>query len=108
MKKIAFLLGALSLNAFAGSGYIVSQAEVTKVTSSAGNNDIFRLYYVGGQNDTCSGQVKFFLERSGSKAIFNKAFTLATTALVAGKKIDIFSYTDNYDCNSAITIELRR
>lgn len=108
MKKYVAVLMLLSFNCWAAEGYVVREAEVTKVTSSSSNSDIFRVYYSGGINDQCNGGVRFFQSKAGSEGIFNKTFSLATTALVSGMKVSIYSYSDNADCDSAITIELSK
>lgn len=109
MKLALFVfITIFAINTLADSGYIVKNAEVVRISSSSGNSDIYRLYYTGGSNDTCSGQVRFHLNRAGSEKIFDRTFTLAVTAYASGSKIDIFSYLDNMDCDSAVTIELRK
>ncbi len=108
MRKIIFILALLSANTWAAQGFIVKNAVVDKVTSSSGNEDTYRVYYSSGTNDKCNGHVRFGLVNAGSEMVFNRAFTLATTAIAAGMRINIFSYSDNEDCDSAVTIELSR
>ncbi|WP_353057027.1 DUF5992 family protein [Microbulbifer sp. VAAF005] len=42
------------------------------------------------------------------RGVFQRTFTLATTALVSGKKVDVYSYTDDTDCVSAVSIDLNQ
>jgi hypothetical protein len=109
-KFVITALCLASINAYASPGMIVNNATVTKVSSTSGNQDAFWVLYTteSNSNDKCSGKVKFQSSFSGTEKTFDRAFTLATTALVAGKPIDIFSYTDSSDCSSAVSIDLNR
>ena len=107
-KFIITALCFISINAHAASGMIVTNATVTKVSATSGNQDAFWLLYTSGSNDKCAGKVKFQSSYSGTEKTFDRAFALATTALVAGKPIDIYSYTDSSDCLSAVSIDLHR
>lgn len=78
------------------------------MSSTSGNQDRFWVYYTGGEGDTCQGKVRFQLSFAGSEGTFQRAFTLATTALVSGRKIHIYSYTDTLDCDSAVSMEMLR
>lgn len=109
MKKwIAIFALLFTSQVFAGQGYIVKGATVTKVSSTSNNVDAFWVYYTGGSSDKCSGRVKYIATKAGTSGVFERSFSLATTALVTGKKVEIYSYTDNTDCFSAASINLTR
>ncbi|WP_444910800.1 DUF5992 family protein [Microbulbifer sp. TRSA005] len=113
MKKIitaalSFLCLSASFNSFAAGGFIVENAQVVKVSSTSNKQDAFWIWYTGGSNDHCNGKVKVQLNQSGTEGTFQRSFTLATTALVSEKKVNIYSYTDINDCLSAASIDLRK
>ncbi|WP_020411156.1 DUF5992 family protein [Microbulbifer sp. VTAC004] len=106
MKKyLVLILMFISMNSFAGAGYITTGATVTKVSATSQNADAFWVWYSSG-TDKCSGKVKFQLANAGTEGVFQRTFTLATTALVSGKRVDVYSYTDDTDCLSAVSIDL--
>jgi len=109
MKKLIFLLlSTLSLNVLAANGFIVKNAVVTQLSSTSLNEEAFWLWYETSSNDPCAGKIKFRAENAGTEDIFVRSFSLATTALVTGKKISVYSYTDPTDCFSAVSINLSR
>ena len=110
MKKIfAFILPLVfATTANAGAGYIVKSAKITKVSSTSNNVDAYWVYYEGGQSDKCNGRVKFQASRAGTTGVFERSFSLAMTALVAEKAVEIYSYTSDTDCSSAVSINLQR
>lgn len=95
-----------SLYAIGAGGYLSQNVTVTKISSTSGNIDAFWLYYTGGSSDNCSGKVKFKASNAGTTGTFERTFSLATTALVTGKKIEIYTYTNTSDCESAVSINI--
>lgn len=103
---LAVSTGFFSSQAFSAPGFIAKNATVTKISSTSNTQDAFWVYYSGATNDQCSGKAKFHESFSGTTGTFERSFTLATTALVSGNRIDIYSYTDVTDCLSAVSINL--
>ncbi|AWF81930.1 hypothetical protein BTJ40_14455 [Microbulbifer sp. A4B17] len=95
----------LSINTYAGEGYLTQDAIVTKVSSTSQNADAFWVWY-SSNTDNCSGKIKFQLVNAGTEGVFQRSFTLATTALVSGKKVGIWSYKDDTDCFSGVSIDV--
>ncbi|MCW8090202.1 DUF5992 family protein [Alteromonas sp. ASW11-130] len=108
MKKLAIFVGVLlaSMSVVASQGYMIKDATATKVSATSNNIDAFWLHYSGGSGDKCGGKVKFMRTYAGTDGVFDRAFTLATTAVVAGNKIEVYSYTNNTNCESAVSINL--
>lgn len=97
---------ACSLGASATEGFIVTKATITKITSTSMNSEIYRVYYENGVDDFCNGHVRFFQAKANSERIFDRTFTLATSAMLSGSKVSIYSYADREDCDSAVAIEV--
>lgn len=112
MKKVVFLIAVftslISNAAFSAQGYIVKGAKITTVSSTSNNVDAFWVYYEGGQSDKCNGRVKFVATNAGTTGVFERSFSLAMSALVAGKDVEIYSYTDDTNCHSAASINMKR
>lgn len=96
----------ISTNVFAAAGYIAQGATITKISSTSNNVDAFWVYYTGASQDNCNGAVKFVATNAGTAGVFERSFSLAMTALVANKKIEIYSYTNTASCDSAVSINM--
>ncbi|MDP5209832.1 DUF5992 family protein [Microbulbifer sp. 2205BS26-8] len=105
---LAISTGFFSSQAFSDHGYVAKTATVTKITSTSSGQDAFWVYYTDATDDQCSGKVKFDKSLIGTTGSFERSFTLATTALVSGNRISIYSssYTDVTDCLSALSVFL--
>lgn len=103
---IVIFFGLISLPSSAAGGFIVQKALVTKVSATSQNQEAFWVFYSGGTSDSCNGKAKFRREHAGTDGVFDRAFTLATSALVSGNSISIYSYTDSSDCESAVSVDL--
>lgn len=110
MKKLVptIILGCFSATLCAAPGYIVKGAKITTVSSTSNNIDAFWVYYEGGQSDKCNGRVKFIATNAGTSGVFERTFSMAMSALVAEKSIEIYSYIDAANCHSAVAINLKR
>lgn len=108
MKKwIAIIALFITSQAFAGPGHMVKSAKVTLVSSTSGNQDAFWVHYSSGSGDTCAGKVRFYRSKAGTDGVFERSFSIATTAVVTKMNVDIYSYTEVTDCNSAVAINLK-
>lgn len=105
---IAVCMSLISNVAFSAQGYIVKGAKISTVSSTSNNVDAFWVYYEGGQSDNCNGRVKFIATNAGTEGVFERSFSLAMSALVAGKKVEIYSYIDDTNCHSAVSINMKR
>ncbi|MEO9944254.1 DUF5992 family protein [Paraglaciecola sp.] len=104
---ISFIFLATSISSFGAQGFLAKTVTITQMSSTSSNSDAFWVYYsAGGSIDNCAGKVKFQLSFAGTNGTFERAFALATTALVTNKTIEIYSYTSTTDCLSAVSINL--
>ena len=112
MKKVislvTFCTALISNVTFSAQGYLVKGAKLTTVSSTSNNVDAFWVYYEGGQSDKCNGRVKFIATNAGTAGVFERSFSLTMSALVANKDVEIYSYTDNTNCHSAVSINMKR
>ncbi|WP_444933509.1 DUF5992 family protein [Microbulbifer sp. JTAC008] len=113
MKKIiATSLMALSMQAVADKGWIATDVEVTAVTNTNSNGQSFSVVVTDGDgNYPCEDTTIGFPlgaagKEGGDEGIHNRAFSLAITALTAGKRVSIYSYSDNSICSGAAHIKL--
>ncbi len=106
IKSTAFVLLLTTSIAWGQGTYIASNAKIVNVTNTAGNADEFIVYVQGGTGP-CTGPnptiIKFKKSSAGSPEIFNRAFTLAITALMSGKNVSIHNYVDDA-CDNAVYI----
>ena len=101
---IPLLLGLYSTIAWSGS-FLAKDVTITKVSSTSNKADAFWVHYEPA-DAVCSGKVKFQKSKSGTEGTFNRSFTLATTALVTGKRVEIYTYESATDCLSPASINL--
>ena len=113
MKRILLIVAiAISSEVLAGSGYIATSVEVDEVTNTASNGKSFSIKVSGGDGShPCEDTVITFpLSKAGNSGndtdIHTRAFSLAITALTAGKKISVVNYEDDTSCNGAAYIKL--
>jgi len=99
-------LALISSLSFGGPGYMVKDVVVVGMSSTSSKQDAFWLWYEP-KDSVCNGAVKFQLSKSGTEGSFERAFTLAATAYVSGKPINIYNYEDVNDCYAAVSIEIR-
>ena len=108
MKKLhvlAFFMTFFSFNTFAAEGFIVKNATVTKLSATSQNVEAFWLWYTADV-DSCQGKIKFKFSNTGAQGIFDRAHTLALSALTNNLKVDVYSYSDSTDCHSAVSVDL--
>jgi hypothetical protein len=92
MKKYFLLMSFfISANLFAGS-YIITGAQITKISSTSGNLDEFVIWTKEGSGPCKDVAIKFTLADSGSPAVFDKAYSMALTAFTAGFKVSVHNY----------------
>ena len=107
MKKYFLLMSFfISANLFAGT-YILTGAEITKISSTSGNLDEFVIWTKGGDGPCKSNAIKFTLVDSGSPAVFDKAYSMALTAFAAGFKVNVHNY-HNSSCTRASYIDISK
>jgi hypothetical protein len=89
---------------FAGE---IARGKVEEVINIAGTDKQFAVKMSAGSTGPCAGQWIYFKESNPNQNIDNYkfAFSLATTALVADKKIRIHNYPSN-TCDGATFIGL--
>lgn len=105
----AIFLCMLTASAVSANQYIVTDAIVTKVGSTAGNGESFWVVAKHGQGSCVSqsSQVNVYFPRTAvnSEKIFDRAYAAALSALTTGKRVNIYNYADS-SCDKAVAIEL--
>jgi len=109
-KKMLFVVVMVScfLGIFSqaqAAEYLVSQATVTSVTNTGDNLSLFVVRTTGGSGPCAGSYTMFYLNRAADADAHKRAFALATTALITGKKVTIYNYVDS-NCSNAAYIEL--
>lgn len=108
MKSILINLFSLSLilsgNAVAGE---IANGKVEEVTNIVGNEKQFGIKLSAGSSGVCAGGFMYIKASSFGDDIdsYKQAFSLATTALVADKRIRVHNYTGD-SCHGATFIGL--
>ena len=106
MVRIVLLVVLAMQPAVSTAGELTKDATVLEVANHATGGKNFAVKIEGGTG-VCTGWVYFFEEQAPSAATYNQAFSIALTALTAGKKVRIHNYTDD-SCTGATFISLSR
>lgn len=103
---INFFLFSLIISETAVAGQIAN-GKVEVVTNIVGSEKQFGIKLSTGSSGLCAGKFMYIKASSFGNDIdsYKQAFSLATTALVADKRIVLHNYTDN-SCHGATFIGL--
>ncbi|WP_444922794.1 DUF5992 family protein [Microbulbifer sp. DLAB2-AF] len=89
--------------------YIATNATITKVGNTAGNEASFWVVAENGTGPcvTTGTQNNIYFPKSaaGTEKIFDRAYSAALAALASGKPVNIYNYLDG-TCNTAVAIEV--
>ena len=103
---------ALSSSVFAvdEGGWLANSVEITSVANTSNNAMAFTVETTEHSKD-CSGKtITFPLNVAGNagnnKEIHSRAYSTALAAMMAGKKVSIYSYADQSVCTQAAYIRV--
>lgn len=107
-EKILFVcvFAMLSEVSYAAAGYLAKEVSLIKVTSTTDSGaNAFWVKSSGGTTN-CSGfAMRYRTSNVVDDKAIDRAYALALSAYVAGKKVNVYTYKDTSDCNSAASIE---
>lgn len=106
MVRMLLPVLAMLLPVVSTAGELTRDATVLEVANHATGGKNFAVKIEGGTG-VCTGWVYFFEDQAPSAATYNQAFSIALTAVTAGKKVRIHNYTDD-SCTGATFISLSR
>ena len=107
MTKYLILIAFFISGHVSAGTYIVTNAEITKISSTSGNLDEFVVWTTGGSGPCKDSAIKFTLVDSGSPEVFEKAYSMALAAFAAGFKVGIHNY-HNESCIQASYIHISK